>query len=233
MKAAAPPASREKANDAAADEGGFSPDRSRHWDVVETWSVVLISIAAILTAWSAYQAQRWSGVQAADYTRASASRTESVRASERAAVVSAVDVTLFSDWVTAKATGDERLAAFYEARFRDEFLPAFEAWLELPRTDNIPAGTPFSLPEYRLADQKRSEQLATAADAFFKAGQNANEIADDFVLVSVLCASVLFFGGISTRFKRPALKYVLLGIGSLLFVLAAVVAFTLPQNVGI
>jgi hypothetical protein len=211
---------------------GPEPNRAWHWDLVETWSVILISLAAILTAWSAYESQRWGGVQAADYTLANASRMESVRASGQATVKSAVDVNVFTDWVAAKAAGDQRLAAFLEARFRDEFVPAFEAWQRLPRVDNIPPGTPFSLPEYRLADQVKSDKLADRAGAYFQAGQNANQIADNFVLVSVLCASVLFFGGISTRLKRPSLKMTLLGVGSLLFLWATIIALTLPQNVG-
>jgi hypothetical protein len=43
----------------------------------------------------------------------------------------------------------------------------------------------------------------------------------------------VFFGGISTRFDRIGPKIVLLSIGSLLFVTAAIIEFTLPQNVGI
>ena len=40
-----------------------------------------------------------------------------------------VDVATFIQWVDANAHDDEDLADFYEARFRDEFQPAFDAWL--------------------------------------------------------------------------------------------------------
>ena len=48
---------------------------------VELIAAIMLSIATVVTAWSAYQATRWSGDQAEDYTSASATRTESVRAS--------------------------------------------------------------------------------------------------------------------------------------------------------
>jgi len=220
-------------------EGGHPDDEStydrfKEWLLrIETWSVILISIATVATAWSAYQAHRWGGVQAVNFGLANTNRTESVRASNLAAQQTAVDVNVFTDWVAAKAAGDQRLADFLEQRFRAEFVPAFEAWLELPRVDNIPEGTPFTLPEYVLAEREKSDRLADDASAYFEAAKDANQTGDNFVLIGVLFASVLFFGGISTRFDRVGPKIVLLSIGSLLFMTAAIIEFTLPQNVGI
>ncbi len=209
-------------------------ERFKEWLLrIETWSVILISMATVATAWSAYQAHRWGGVQAVNFGLANTNRTESVRASNLAAQQTAVDVNVFTDWVAAKAAGDQRLADFLEQRFRVEFVPAFEAWLELPRINNIPEGTPFTLPEYVLAERERSDQLADDAGAYFEAAKDANQTGDNFVLIGVLFASCLFFGGISTRFDRIGPKIVLLSIGSLLFVTAAIIEFLLPQNVGI
>jgi hypothetical protein len=50
---------------------------------VELIAAIMLSIATVVTAWSAYQATRWSGDQAENYTSASATRTESVRSSPR------------------------------------------------------------------------------------------------------------------------------------------------------
>ena len=36
---------------------------------------------------------------------------------------------MFIQWVDAFATDEEELADFYERRFREEFRPAFEAWV--------------------------------------------------------------------------------------------------------
>jgi len=214
------------------DESAY--DRFKDWPLrIETWSVILISIAAVATAWSAYQAHRWGGAQAVNCGLANTNRTESVRASNLAAQQTAVDVNVFTDWVAAKAAGDQRLADFLEQRFRAEFVPAFEAWLELPRVDNIPEGTPFTLPECVLAEREKSDRLADDAGAHFEAAKDANQTGDNFVLIGVLFASVLFFGGIGTRFDRVGPRIVLLSIGSLLFVTAAIIEFTLPQNVGI
>lgn len=46
----------------------------------EIAAAILLSIATVLTAWCAYQATRWSGVQSIRYAEASAARVESTRA---------------------------------------------------------------------------------------------------------------------------------------------------------
>lgn len=217
---------------AAAAETGY--ERFKEWLLrIETWSVVLISLATVATAWSAYQAHRWGGVQAINFGLANTNRTESVRASNQAAQQVAIDVGIFTEWTAAVAADKTELAGFLQERFPPEFVPAFEAWLALPRKNDIPPGTPFTLPEYVLTERERSDQLADDASAYFEAAKDANQTGDNFVLIGVVFASCLFFGGISTRFERPGPKIVLLSVGSLLFVTAAIIEFLLPQNVGI
>jgi len=50
----------------------------------------LLAVAAILTAWSAFEVTKWGGVQADSYSRAGAARTEAVGASTRAGQLSGV-----------------------------------------------------------------------------------------------------------------------------------------------
>ena len=123
---------------------------------VELIAAIMLSIATVVTAWSAYQATRWSGDQAEDYTSASATRTESVRASTEANRQILIDVATFLNWLDAEQSGDHALADDIHARMRKEFLPAFDAWLATAPAGSIPDGTPFELPEYRLAAEERS-----------------------------------------------------------------------------
>jgi hypothetical protein len=67
----------------------------------ELLEAIVIAIAAVLTAWAAFQATKWSGVQADDYSRASAARTDSSRASTRAGQLSGIDVNSFTSWIAA------------------------------------------------------------------------------------------------------------------------------------
>lgn len=199
---------------------------------VELIAAIMLSIATVVTAWSAYQATRWSGDQAEDYTSASATRTESVRASTEANRQILIDVATFLNWLDAEQSGDHALADDIHARMRKEFLPAFDAWLATAPAGSIPDGTPFELPEYQLAAESESKRLENEAAALFEDGNESNEVGDDFVLAAVLFASVLFFSGLAGTFDSLRAQLFLLILGGVMLVIGTVIVVTLPQNVG-
>ena len=191
----------------------------------------MLSIATVVTAWSAYQATRWSGDQAENYTQASATRTESVRSSTEANRQVLIDVDTFLNWLDARQSGDPDLVADIHARMREEFLPAFNAWLASAPAGSIPEGTPFELPEYRLAAEDEAKRLETKASALFEDG-NESQVSDDFVLAAVLFASVLFFSGLAETFDSLRAQVFLLILGAVMLAIGTIIVITLPQNVG-
>lgn len=199
---------------------------------VELIAAIMLSIATVVTAWSAYQATRWSGDQAESYTSASATRTESVRASTEANRQVLIDVATFLNWLDAEQSGDHALADDIHVRMRQEFLPAFDAWLATGPAGSIPDGTPFELPEYRLAAEERAKRLEVKAAALFEDGNESNEVGDDFVLAAVLFASVLFFSGLAGTFDSLRAQLFLLILGGVMLLIGTVIVVTLPQNVG-
>lgn len=199
---------------------------------VELIAAIMLSIATVVTAWSAYQATRWSGDQAEDYTSASATRTESVRASTEANRQILIDVATYLNWLDAEQSGDHALADDIHARMRKEFLPAFDAWHATAPAGSIPDGTPFELPEYQLAAEAESRRLENKAAALFEDGNESNEVGDDFVLAAVLFASVLFFSGLAGTFDSLRAQLFLLILGGVMLLVGTVIVVTLPQNVG-
>ena len=70
-----------------------------------------------------------------------------------------IDVALFTQWVDAYVREETELADFYRGRFRDEFKPAFQAWVATePRTNPDAPLSPFAMPEYKLAAQRRGRR---------------------------------------------------------------------------
>ncbi len=199
---------------------------------VELIAAIMLSAATVVTAWSAYQATRWSGDQAENYTEASATRTESVRSSTEANRQVLIDVDTFLSWLDARQTGDLALADDIHARMREEFLPAFDAWLASAPDEEIPDGTPFERPEYVNAAEERAKGLEGKASALFQDGNDSNQVSDDFVLAAVLLASVLFFAGLAGTFDSVRAQVLLLILGAVMFVVGTVIVISLPQNVG-
>ena len=205
------------------------PTRFDRWEpLAEVIATLVLALATVATAWSGYQAARWGGEQSSSYSQAGALRTESVRASNQAGQLIQIDIGLFTNWVNAFAAGDQQLTGFYENRFRDEFKPAFEAWIATEPVANPDApSTPFEMPEYRVSAAEESSILEEQAAESFAKGEAANQIGDNYILNTVFLASVLFLGGIASRFKAMSARWVIIlfSLGILAFGLVNIIIY--------
>ncbi len=121
------------------------------------------------------------------------------------------------------------LTRLYEARFRPEFRPAFQAWLAqdpLHHPDAVPS--PLLMPQYHPAKVALADQLERKADRAFTGGRTATDHTDNYVLTTVFFAAVLFFAGISMRFAWLEMRIVVLGLGALCLLYALVRIALLP-----
>lgn len=208
------------------------PTRFDRWEpAAEVIATIVLAIATLATAWSGYQSARWGGLQSTSYSQAGALRTESTRASTQGGQLIQVDIGMFANWINAFAAEDQRLADFYQQRFRDEFQPAFNAWLEMdPATNPDAPPTPFDMPEYRVSKIEESAQLQKDAEGKFAEGNAANQTSDDYILNTVILASVLFLGGIASKFKAMAARWVIIVLSLIILAIGLFNIFTYPVN---
>jgi hypothetical protein len=211
---------------------GPGPSRfDRRFEVAAT---VLLAIAAVATAWAAYQSARWHSEQARGQSASIAARVESTRAANVANRQAQIDVSLFTQWIDAYARSETELAGFYRKRFRPEFRPAFEAWVATrPRKNAAAPLSPFAMPQYKLAATAQADRLeAQAAASSESVGQFIHR-ADNYSLAVVLFAAALFFAGISTRLRSHTPRAVVLGLGYALFLGSVVWIATFPVSVSV
>jgi hypothetical protein len=209
-------------------------DRSKADRRIDTIAAVLLAVAAVATAWSSYQASRWTGEQAKTFAMASASRVESTRSSNLANAQTQIDVAVFIQWVDARLQGDAELAAFYEQRFRAEFKPAFQAWIRTdPFEDPSAPPSPFAMDEYQLAATQEADELSATAEASAELARTYIQRATNYVLGVVLFATSLFFAGISTKLNSTTLRGIILGVGCVVFISAASWIATFPISLSI
>lgn len=163
---------------------------------LELGAATLLSLAALASSWSGYQATLWNGIQARSAAEANGRRACASRAFERAGQRRLVDLTAFVNWAAAYSANDTRLRLFHERRFRPTLRAAFDAWVAAApgRNVNAPA-TPFDMPQYRVPDDelvKRCDRAAAVASADMQA---ANDASDRYMLATVIFATVMFFAG--------------------------------------
>ena len=181
------------------------------------------------SAWCAYQATRWDGIQTIRLDAANAARTEAVRLSNQALQLSTLDEQLFTQYVVAVDAGNTRLADVMRQRFRPELRAAVQTWLTThPFTNPQAPVSPFAMPAYTSTGGAAAQAQLELAEQWVEAAEVANQHSDNYVLLTVLAASVLFFSGMGVKFEGRWIKIALSAFGALLFVGTAVVAATFP-----
>jgi len=86
------------------------------------------------------------------------------------------------------------------------------------------------MPEYRLPEQVAAEQMdQLAVEKFTEAGQ-ADEHADNYVLLTVIFATVLFFSGISGKFQWRVIDGVVLAFGVIVLLGGLVLLVQIPMQ---
>jgi hypothetical protein len=189
---------------------------------------VLLSIVALLAAWSGYAAAKWSTESRVSLAESTTARTRASRANLEAMELRNFDSSTFEAWFAAYTAGNEEAMAVAERRFRPEFRVAFAAWRATrPETNpNAPRG-PTYMPQYRQPKLANAEALDDQADEAFAEGTSAGKNADDYVRTTVFLAVVLFLVGISAHFPLRAVRYGLIALGAVLLV------FSLTQLAGL
>ncbi|MET1037557.1 MAG: hypothetical protein ABW075_04735 [Aeromicrobium sp.] len=208
------------------------PERGRRWQ--ELLVTVLLIVAALATSWSSYQATRWNGEQAAAAGRTNAIRIDAARADGLARTHTQVDVATFIAWADADLRGETKLADFYVDRFREEFLPAYRAWIaERPLTNPDAPSTPFAMDEYQVAAKTQAAQLDAEAEASAAQVRTDIQRSSNYVLTVVLYAVALFFAGMSTRLGNHRLRWATTIAGTVVLLGALAWVATLPVSVAV
>lgn len=215
-------------------------------DRVELIATIVLAVATILTAWSGFESGKWGGEQSINFSEAGAARTESTRADTLGGQLTQIDVAMYIDWIAAisdeLATGaiaqasldpytptDNTVSGFLYKRFRPEFLPAVDAWLETdPINDPAAPSSPFDMQEYEVAEKVQADELAELADERAAAARAANQNGDNYVLTMVLFASVLFFAGVSSKMNRPRNRILVLSFGIITLFVGIIILASLP-----
>lgn len=199
---------------------------------LELFSIILLALAAVATAWSSYQAARWTAEYRKPSGKATSLRIDAVRAQGLSEAQTEVDVATFTQWLDARMLGRRDLENFYFRRFRPEFRPAVNAWLATkPFTNTNAPLTPFAMPQYKLAAAEQAKQLEADAQTLSATGQQDVQRSTNYVLAVVLFAVSLFFAGLSTKLGSQRQQEALLAIGWVIFLSTAIWVATSPVNV--
>lgn len=193
-----------------------SRDESRK-KTLEMVAVIVLSITSILTAWSAFQASKWGGAMSIAFSTASSARIESSTFSGKANATITNQVGLWTQWAAATSAGDTRLATFLSARFPEPLATAHRDWLAAGGATAGAPASPFDMPSYIVPAQEEANALSDKAGEWFQTALRDNQRGDNYTLLTVLFAAVLFFAAMSGRpraiLAQQLLLFMAIGFG--------------------
>jgi len=197
---------------------------SRVQDIV---GVFLLSITAVLTAWCGFESSKWGGEMSIAFSQASGARIQAASAEGEARAAQQFDLSIYAQWVLANADGDTELAQYIQDRFTPHFAEAFDAW----QADGMEENGPFAMDEYVPPGQIEAAELSAKADAKFEEALANNQRGDNYSLLTVLFALVLFLTAMSQRDVRTWIGRVLLGLAVVVAVIGIGILATFPIKI--
>ena len=210
------------------DAGAKAPARpSRQRRALDAIAVFLLAAVAVLTAWCGFQSSKWGGEMSIAFSQASGARVTATDWASQARDARANDLAVWAQWVLATEQGDAQLAQYIEARFSPEFATAFDAWTADGRVDR----GPFARSEYVPPGTEEAAQFNEKADERFSTALANNQRGDDYSLLTVLFALVLFLAAMSQRDMQPWVRRVLLSAAGVFAVGGLILMLTFPVKI--
>jgi hypothetical protein len=217
--------SAESGNGAQASPAPPSAPRPRR--ALDATAVFLLAAVAVLTAWCGFQSSKWGGEMSIAFSQASGARVTATDWASQARDAQSNDLAVWAQWVLATDQGDAQLAQFIEERFSPEFATAFDAWTADGRVER----GPFIRDEYVPPGTEEAAQFNELADERFDAALVNNQRGDNYSLLTVLFALVLFLAAMSQRDMQPWVRRVLLVTAGLFAVGGLVLMLTFPIKI--
>ena len=206
-----------------------SPDHAARDRVISIVEALLLSIVALLAAWSGYSAAKWGTESSLSLAKASGARSRASANEIEATQIRTLDSVSFNAVEAAYVSHDSALFRLAVKRLRPGYRPAFDDWLAThPLTNPYAPADPSDMPAYVIPQEQQAQQLTAASNRYFTAGQSAAGTADKYVRLTVLLAAVLFLVGIGSRFPLRQARYGLTALAGVLLVISVVQLLGLP-----
>ncbi|MFV0373413.1 hypothetical protein [Microbacterium sp.] len=190
-------------------------------------TVFLLSITAVLTAWCGFESSKWGGEMSIAFSQASSARVQAAAAAGEARDARQFDLQIYTQWVVATADEREQLAAYVEDRFPERLKVAFDAWVD----GGMAEDSPLVVDAYVAPGDAEAADLTARADGKFQEALENNQRGDNYSLLTVMFALVLFLGAMSQRDITRWVSRTLLGLGVVVALVGIGLLTTFPIKI--
>ena len=195
---------------------------------LELATAIILSLTTLGTTWCGYQAQQWGGLQS---TSQAAADTNDRKAAEDTIVglqMRNFDLLEVKDYWAALRKNDKETGDIIFAHMRPQLRSACQAAIASGVLHDPSQPGPMQRPEYALKEEQDAKQLREESRKLNETAQAAGQACGSYVLLTLMFASVLFFGGITGTLTARRVRVGLAFVAVALFLTTLVQLMRLP-----
>jgi hypothetical protein len=205
---------------------GHVPDPPHDGGRLAILIAVLLGLAAIVTAFSAYKNELRNHEAQIKFNQGVVHTNQASQAYTQGSQVRAQDQALFLEFAKAANSNDKGLTVYVHNTLMSPALRKSVDWWSNTK-DSVDSPFVPQNPYYKIAQNIKGDHLTTESRKDFKEAKHEQNVSDEYTLVTVILASALFLLGIAGVSSRQSIKVGAVSAGGFIFLIALITLVTI------
>lgn len=199
---------------------------------LEVVMAIVLSLATLCSTWCGYQASQWNGKSSSVGDAADTAEREAAENTIVALQLRTQDGLLLLEYWKAARSGDAKTAELARSRLPSRARVALDAAVAAGALENPDAPGPLHRAEYVIPEEQAAKRQREECKRWRDEANAAGDVGASYVLLTLVFASVLFFGGITGTFSARRIRLVLGVLALAIFAVAVAKMLGLPRSIG-
>ena len=211
-----------------------SESKTSFKDRVEQIIAVMLGLAAIITAWTAFQSSQLGDKVQESFSEGIRSSDQASQEYNTAIATDNQDQAIFLEYAKALVAEDEVTATYIqESLMSPELAAAVEWWIEQP--DDTGPDSPFveENPNWDDSSWNTAADLDVEAQQYFDSARQADADGDKFDLLEVIVTLSLFLFGVASLVRQQKIQVGLAAVGGVILIYSIIMTITLGDPAGL
>jgi hypothetical protein len=211
-----------------------SESKASFKDRVEQIIAVMLGMAAIITAWTAFQSSQLGDKVQESFSEGIRSSDQASQEYNTAIATDNQDQAIFLEYAKALVAEDEVTSTYIqESLMSPELAAAVQWWIEQP--DDTGPDSPFveENPNWDDSSWATAADLDVEAQQYFDSARQADADGDEFDLLEVIVTLSLFLFGIASLVRQQKIQVGLATVGGVILIYSIIMTITLGDPAGL
>jgi hypothetical protein len=209
-----------------------SESKASFKDRVEQVIAVMLGLAAIITAWTAFQSSQLGDKVQESFSEGIRSSDQASQEYNTAIATDNQDQAIFLEYAKALVAEDEVTATYIqESLMSPELAAAVQWWIEQP--DDTGPDSPEENPNWNDGSWTIAADLDVEAQEYFDSARQADADGDEFDLLEVIVTLSLFLFGIASLVRQQKIQVGLAAVGGIILIYSIIMTITLGDPAGL